>query len=561
MYSYSHFVSHLRAANTGWLLDVGANTGQFAADMFSNGYSGTVISFEPLHHAHAELSRQAKGNPRWEVAPRCAIGSSEGFAQINVAGNSYSSSLRPMLDAHLAAAPESAYIRTETTPVQTLKEFLRQRFAGQLPEFALKVDTQGYEKDVLEGLGDEIKKCVAILIELPLIPLYEGATDLPAIFGHLQRLGFRCVGAAPGHRDPRSGDTIEIDGLFIRETATKAPFEFKIFTSIPPRVNVEQQRSIIDSWRINGFTPVSVNSPAEADQIAAMGLNIEIEVVPTSGKPLIGEILSVAQRTKSAFAGIVNADCRMIRYPHLAHSLQACLNGSILYVQRMETINSVPTMLEFCYGFDGFFFDVMVTEGIKDSRFRMGECWWDYWFPLRLAANGAKMAKMPQPLLLHEKHDTNWSDSDWQRYAEIFWNDLKSWHEELSLPHQVSCRLSRPTMGAESGLIALELYRWLRDQRGATTPTLLPAEYSELEKLLRVDNLLTDLNDIPQTDTHIKASRNENKIGRSSAMMRGAGRFISEPHMIKSRALRGFNLLRSHGTLQLVRQILRFGER
>jgi FkbM family methyltransferase len=545
----------LRAAEVEWLLDVGANTGQFALDVFSRGYTGKIISFELSATAHAALSQRAKGNPRWEVASRCAIGSAEGFIQIDAA-DSCSPSLQPMRDAHLAAAPELACDRAETTPVRTLKDFLRERFAGRLPEFALKINARGCEKDVLQGLGDDIEKCVAVLVELPLAPVHEGAADLPAIFGHLQRLGFRCVGAAPGHRNPRTGDTIQVGGFFIRDAATRTPFEFKVFTSIPPRVDVEQQRAIIESWRANGFTPVSVNSPSEVDQIAAMGLDIEIEVVPTGGKPLIGEILLVIRRTNSAFAGIINADCRMIRYPYLAQSLQAGLRGSLLYAQRMETVDGDPTMVELCHGFDGFFFDVGVTEGITDARFRMGECWWDYWFPLRLGANGAKIARMPQPLLIHEKHDTNWSQADWQKYAEMFWEDLKIWHEGLSLPDQVSSRLSRRRMGEESGVIAMELYRWLRNQCGAAAPRLLPAEYGEIERLLHIDHLLTYPSDAPQN-----ASGGALASAPAFAVMRGAVRFISAPHKIKSRVLRGFDVYRNHGTLHLVRKILQFGGR
>ncbi|MBY0382822.1 MAG: FkbM family methyltransferase [Xanthobacteraceae bacterium] len=557
MYNYSHFVAHLRASEVDWLLDVGANVGQFALDIPTHGYGGHIISFEPLRSAHDALQIAAKENPLWEIAPRCAIGAETGSAEINIARNSYSSSLRPMLDAHLAAAPQSGYIGSEMTPVQTLREFLDSRFEKTPPRFALKIDTQGYENEVLDGLGSYIDRCAAILLELPLVALYEGASDLPTVFSRLQKLGFECVGATSGHLHPRTGDAIEIDGLFVRKEMQKKPIEFKIFTSIPPRTDVAQQRRVLDSWRINGFTPVSVNSPKEVDQVLALGLDVQIEVIPTEGKPLIGEILTVIKKGKNQFAGIVNADCRMIRYPHLAHSLQSRLNGSLFYAERLETISDQPTFVAACHGFDGFFFDVSVVKGIKDSSFRMGECWWDYWFPLRLAANGANIGRITQPILLHEQHDPGRPQSAWHKYAEIFWKDFKKWQDALALPNEITSRLDRSTMGQDANAIAMGLYYWLRKQECKNASTLLPPEYQEVESLLHIDNLQFG----PGGDSRPTEASVISYSRRIKDLVLSVIRLLSEPAMLTVRLRRGVDLLRSEGAIQLASHILRFGRR
>src|SRR5690242_17748917 len=101
------------------LLDVGANTGQFARSMRELGFSGRIISFEPLHDAFLSLQETAKNDPLWDVQ-NYALGERDGVATINVSQNLLSSSLLPMLPAHEAGAPESKYVRAEEITIRTL---------------------------------------------------------------------------------------------------------------------------------------------------------------------------------------------------------------------------------------------------------------------------------------------------------------------------------------------------------------------------------------------------------------------------------------------------------
>jgi FkbM family methyltransferase len=479
MPSFAHYASHLRRSGTEVLIDAGANTGQFVRAMRAVGYKGLVISFEPLSDAHTDLVRRANGDAKWEIAERCALGAATGQADINIAANSFSSSLRPMLDAHLQVAPESAYVGVEATPIVALGDYLARRFPNGIPSFALKIDTQGFEAEVLEGLGSWSDRCSSVMLEMPLNALYGGAATLPELFARLNKMGFRCVDMTPGHRDRKTGDAIK-------------PDEFFLYTSIPPFLSgaaLTYQKEVINSWIEAGFTPVSLNGPSEVDHVRAMHLGIEVKPLKTDGKPLIGEMLAEIVSRGGRAAAIVNADCKAIEIPHLAQAISSRIDGSLFFAQRIETLNGSPLFDQYCYGFDGFFFGPSCARKIEDFKYRMGEFWWDYWLPIRLLANGAKISKLRQPILLHEFHEARWSDKQWLRYAELFWKEFRNW-KIADLPTEITDRFFREEIGAEAGYISQLIFQWLHKKADARVPSLLPSDYHEAEALFRLNALI-----------------------------------------------------------------------
>ena len=86
------------------VLDVGANNGGYASELRRSGYRGRIWSYEPLSEAFAELSKSAARDDLWKTV-NCACGAKAGSARINVAKNSVSSSLLPMLKCAFCECP------------------------------------------------------------------------------------------------------------------------------------------------------------------------------------------------------------------------------------------------------------------------------------------------------------------------------------------------------------------------------------------------------------------------------------------------------------------------
>lgn len=202
------------------VLDVGANTGQFGSALREWGYRGKILSFEPLSQAHAALLRQAQHDDSWQVAPRCAIGSKEETAQINISANSVSSSLLGISDKHVSSAPESKYVGTETVQVFPLDSIVP-KLCDDEQTFFLKIDTQGFEESVLDGAGDTLGRCLAVQLELSLAQLYSSSFLFQDGLSRMKQEGFSVFSIYPGFSDRTTGQTLQVDVIFVRDSCSE----------------------------------------------------------------------------------------------------------------------------------------------------------------------------------------------------------------------------------------------------------------------------------------------------------------------------------------------------
>ncbi|MGM9506792.1 FkbM family methyltransferase [Larkinella sp. GY13] len=196
------------------VFDIGANVGQFVQKLRKNGYRGRVVSFEPLPDAFQELKRKADRDPGW-TAVHMAVGDTIGETQINVAKNSYSSSILEMLPSHLDSAPQSTYSHKINVTLQTVDAFIEQ-YLIQNSQLYVKIDTQGYEKKVFDGCLKSLNKISGFQMELSLIHLYQGETLMHEMVEILREHGFKLMMLDNGHHHHETGELLQVDGFFFR---------------------------------------------------------------------------------------------------------------------------------------------------------------------------------------------------------------------------------------------------------------------------------------------------------------------------------------------------------
>jgi hypothetical protein len=82
----------------------------------------------------------------------------------------------------------------------------------------LKVDVQGFEKQVLAGSKSTVNdRCVGMQLELSFLPLSEGGMLIREALDLVYSLGFTLTGLLPCFMGARNGRMLQADGIFFRE--------------------------------------------------------------------------------------------------------------------------------------------------------------------------------------------------------------------------------------------------------------------------------------------------------------------------------------------------------
>jgi FkbM family methyltransferase len=198
------------------VLDVGANSGQYRQFLREEvGYDGWVVSFEPNPYLAALLAEHASEDSRWAVE-RCALGAAVGTMPFNLMKNSeFSSFLQPSDSATARFAGMNSVSEQVTVPVETLDNvlpILAARYGAR--HLYLKLDTQGFDLEVIKGGIRVLSGLEAVQVEASVIPIYEHAPDYVTEISTLQRHGFEPSGFYPNN-DGHFPRLIEFDCIMI----------------------------------------------------------------------------------------------------------------------------------------------------------------------------------------------------------------------------------------------------------------------------------------------------------------------------------------------------------
>jgi FkbM family methyltransferase len=215
-----HVGSVLRDLGINCVLDVGANVGQFGQRLRHAGYTGRIVSFEPLPHLAEQLHERADPDPEWHVMAY-ALGDEDTEAEMTVVdGPGKTSSLLPASEFGTSWLPRLEGIGKETVRIRRLEDLFDEAVDRlDEPRVFLKMDTQGYDLRTFAGAGERIKDVLGLQSELASIPIYDQMPRMPEALATYEAAGFETTGIFPISRDRDTPRVIEFDVVMIRADA------------------------------------------------------------------------------------------------------------------------------------------------------------------------------------------------------------------------------------------------------------------------------------------------------------------------------------------------------
>lgn len=206
----------LSSTKVDFVLDVGANEGQFAKKISELFPAAKIYCFEPLKLPFANLNSWAATQGGRVSCFNIGLGDSVGEVQMHFHVNhSPSSSLLSSTTHGQQLYPQTKMERIEMIKVNTLDKFYSD-YLGQLSgNVLLKLDVQGFEDRVLRGAKELLTHVSACLLEVCLDPLYENQANFLDLVHIMDKAGFRYAGnVIQAYGD--DGRVIYIDALFTK---------------------------------------------------------------------------------------------------------------------------------------------------------------------------------------------------------------------------------------------------------------------------------------------------------------------------------------------------------
>lgn len=190
------------------VFDIGANDGRYATDVRKSGWNGHIVSFEPQPDVFKRLTQNMISDPNWR-GMQMGLGSKEA----SLVMNSYA---MDVLGSFLHKIDNDQNVKQIEVMVKRPDSIFEEISKGHERPF-VKMDTQGFELEIIKGFGKMIDRVVGWQIELSVEPLYEGQPPMEEVLAIMRSHGFSLWRILPGLRDPKTLQSFEMDGIFFRK--------------------------------------------------------------------------------------------------------------------------------------------------------------------------------------------------------------------------------------------------------------------------------------------------------------------------------------------------------
>jgi len=208
--AWSQLKGVLESRRVNCVLDVGANKGQFAEGLRKIGYRGLIVSFEPAPDDFAVMAARMGRDPLWK-GHQFALGGEDGETSfhITVHDTRCNSVLKPSL-----AGEEYRSVCVEMRRLDSIFDGL---VAGvEDPRVFLKMDTQGYDLEVIKGSEGCLPGVLGLLSEVAVEPGYEGMPLYLESLKVYEGLGFHLLSVSEIAWNRERGTVAEMECLMVR---------------------------------------------------------------------------------------------------------------------------------------------------------------------------------------------------------------------------------------------------------------------------------------------------------------------------------------------------------
>jgi FkbM family methyltransferase len=212
--------SVLQNLNCDYIVDVGANRGQFALIARKVFPKARIHSFEPLEEPIKIFKNIFRNDQSVTLYPY-AIGRERTTTIIHVTRDDDSSSLLTVTSMQSSIFPGATEVEARQVAVFSLSQLLDAETIP--PASLLKIDVQGFELDVIRGSEDIINKFSHLYIECSFVELYKDQALAHQIISWLEQRDFILSGVHNMYYE-RNGTAIQGDFLFTnRHYQVKVP--------------------------------------------------------------------------------------------------------------------------------------------------------------------------------------------------------------------------------------------------------------------------------------------------------------------------------------------------
>jgi FkbM family methyltransferase len=213
----THLRTLLPLVGVDCVLDVGAHRGEFGTLVRGSGYAGRIVSFEPSSENAEYLAHRAAGDRDWLVR-REALGRENGQLALNLTARTPFSSFREPLAEAMESFPGAAVQAQEEVTVRRLDDVIEDCLPRPDSRVFLKLDTQGWDLEVLAGATRSMAAVVCLQSEISVRPIYRGMPRYLEALQVMEAMGFELTGLFPVARDAELR-IVELDCVMVRSGA------------------------------------------------------------------------------------------------------------------------------------------------------------------------------------------------------------------------------------------------------------------------------------------------------------------------------------------------------